>query len=209
MTKRNKPDHNTFITCSPQPHNPPQAPNHEISHEKDSRQQHTLAHWVGQGWQAPDGKGSEETLWHWYGQRRTFSRLLTMTLWLWQEYWDHLNWVQLDNSKYTFPPTIHMYECFACMYVCAPCVCLVPTEVRRRCQILWNWSYKRLWATVWVLGIELGFFVRVASALNCWTTSPAQETQIMSEWVSVACKPRAALQTQRDRWGSREKREKV
>ena len=32
----------------------------------------------------------------------------------------------------------------------------VPTEVRRGCQIPWNWSYGCLLATMWVLGIEPG-----------------------------------------------------
>jgi hypothetical protein len=26
------------------------------------------------------------------------------------------------------------------------------------CQISWNWSYRQLWAAVWVLGIEPGSF---------------------------------------------------
>jgi hypothetical protein len=35
-----------------------------------------------------------------------------------------------------------VYECFACIYVSPPVPCLVPTEARRGCQSLWNWSYK-------------------------------------------------------------------
>jgi hypothetical protein len=33
---------------------------------------------------------------------------------------------------------------FVCMYMCAPCACLMPMEVRRGLQIHWNWSYKWL-----------------------------------------------------------------
>lgn len=36
-----------------------------------------------------------------------------------------------------------MYEWFACMYVWVPYECLVPTEVKRRLQIPWDWSYRR------------------------------------------------------------------
>lgn len=35
-------------------------------------------------------------------------------------------------------------ECFASMVNYAPHACLVPFEVRRRCQSLWNWSYRWL-----------------------------------------------------------------
>lgn len=34
-----------------------------------------------------------------------------------------------------------MCEWFACMYVCAPRVCLMFLEDRRRCQMPWYWSY--------------------------------------------------------------------
>ena len=33
-------------------------------------------------------------------------------------------------------------------------------------QILWNWSYRWLWAAMWVLGITPGFSERVLSALT-------------------------------------------
>lgn len=47
-----------------------------------------------------------------------------------------------------------MYGCFAYMYICAPLVYLVPTEVRRWYWVLRNWSYRWLWAIMWMLGIE-------------------------------------------------------
>jgi hypothetical protein len=38
--------------------------------------------------------------------------------------------------------------------VCIPCACLVPTEVRRGCWVTWSWSFRLLWAAMWVLGTE-------------------------------------------------------
>lgn len=43
------------------------------------------------------------------------------------------------------------YECFACMYVCAPHVCPVPTEVRRGHWMLWSLES---WATTWILRVK-------------------------------------------------------
>jgi hypothetical protein len=31
----------------------------------------------------------------------------------------------------------------------------------------WYWNYRQLLASIWVLGIEPGSFVRAASAFNC------------------------------------------
>lgn len=62
---------------------------------------------------------------------------------------------------------------FVCVYACAPKACLVQTEVRRRHQIAWDWSYKRFWAPMWVLRIEHGPPSRATSALSCLANSPA------------------------------------
>lgn len=43
----------------------------------------------------------------------------------------------------------------ACMSVHHLCV-WDPLETRRGHQIFWNWSYRYLWATLWVLGVEPG-----------------------------------------------------
>ena len=51
---------------------------------------------------------------------------------------------------------------FACVCICAPHRCLVPT--RRGHRIPWNWSYRQLWATTRVLGP--GSSVRAAGALT-------------------------------------------
>lgn len=52
------------------------------------------------------------------------------------------------------------------MNICIPHARLVPTEVRCRHQTPWNWSYRWLLATMWVLGTDLRPFVRESSALN-------------------------------------------
>lgn len=38
--------------------------------------------------------------------------------------------------------------CFALMYICIPCTCLVPLETRRGYQVLWNWSFSWLWTAL-------------------------------------------------------------
>lgn len=50
-------------------------------------------------------------------------------------------------------------------YVYGLCMCLKPTGPRRECQVLWKWSYIRLY-TMWVLGIEPDFSGRAAGAPN-------------------------------------------
>lgn len=47
-----------------------------------------------------------------------------------------------------------------CLCVRAPCTSLIPTEVRRGHQILWNWSDGWLSATIWMLGIEPGSSIK-------------------------------------------------
>ena len=41
-----------------------------------------------------------------------------------------------------------------------------------RSWISWNWSYRQLWAVMWMLGIEPRSFRRAVSALNLWAISP-------------------------------------
>jgi hypothetical protein len=59
----------------------------------------------------------------------------------------------------------YRYEYFACMYICVPNECLVPTKVRRGHQIPWNWSY-----TTGILRINPGSSERTA---NECTTAPS------------------------------------
>ena len=37
----------------------------------------------------------------------------------------------------------------------------------------WSWSYRQLWAAMWVLEFELASSGRIANALTCWSISPA------------------------------------
>lgn len=60
-----------------------------------------------------------------------------------------------------------VYGCFSYMYVCSPCECLLPSEVKRGHQILWDWSYWQLEVTTWVLETELMSSARAASDLKC------------------------------------------
>lgn len=61
----------------------------------------------------------------------------------------------------------------------SPHVCLCTTcmpsahSVQKTQQIVQNWSYSRLWATVWVLGTEPGYSASAVAALNHWAASPA------------------------------------
>lgn len=52
-----------------------------------------------------------------------------------------------------------------CLHVClCTPVCLVPGEAGRRHWIPWNWSYKWLFAMMWVLGTKSRFSGRTANA---------------------------------------------
>ena len=70
-----------------------------------------------------------------------------------------------------------------CLYVCLcdPLMCLVPVEAKRRHLISWNWNYRQLWVTMWLLGIELRTSGRAVSALNCWAISLAPA--LISLWL--------------------------
>lgn len=46
-----------------------------------------------------------------------------------------------------------------------PCV---PIESRRESQTIWSWSYRELWESMWVLGIEPRSSGKVAIALKLW-----------------------------------------
>lgn len=78
------------------------------------------------------------------------------------------------------------------MPVCATRVWLEHTEARARCQIPWNWNYRCLWATMWVLGTKPGSSGRSASAPNCWATSPASQIHL---YCLHHCKPQRPFPT--------------
>lgn len=81
--------------------------------------------------------------------------------------------------KFTFI-LVYMSGCFACMIVCAPCMCLMLKEARRGRQILW--SYRQVWATMWELGIKAWSSVR-ASALKHWAIFPAPGLEHLILWL--------------------------
>lgn len=57
--------------------------------------------------------------------------------------------------------------------VCAIHACLVPAEVRRGLPITWNWNYRCLWGTTWLLQTKLRSSVKGTSVLNHWVLTPA------------------------------------
>lgn len=59
----------------------------------------------------------------------------------------------------------------ACVFF--TCLLGIP-EARRGHWIHWSWSYRRLWATTWVLGTEPSSSGRAASAINLWSSSQLQ-----------------------------------
>jgi hypothetical protein len=54
-------------------------------------------------------------------------------------------------------------------------VYILSTEGRRRLQIPQDWSYRKLWAAMWGLGIELGSAGKATGTLNHLPISPAQD----------------------------------
>lgn len=73
---------------------------------------------------------------------------------------------------HSFKIKVYMYG-YVCAHMSSLCVCLVPMETRRGCQILWKWSDRQFSATVWVLGFQPWFSGRSAGALNHCVTSLA------------------------------------
>jgi hypothetical protein len=81
--------------------------------------------------------------------------------------WQYTRW---EFFKLLF--LFYLSTCFACMNACTLCAYLGPMEARRGHQMPWNWSYKWLWASMWVMQTKPGSSPRVASELN-WAISPA------------------------------------
>lgn len=66
----------------------------------------------------------------------------------------------------------YAYECFDCMYVCTPCVCPVPEDLRKDLLKLELWM---VWATTWVLEIEAWSVART-NVRNRWTIALASSS---------------------------------
>lgn len=69
-------------------------------------------------------------------------------------------------------PYFYVHGHFSYMYVCVPCMYLMPVKTRKGCQIPWHLSYRWLGTTMWGVGIEPRPTTRAARALNWWTISP-------------------------------------
>lgn len=69
--------------------------------------------------------------------------------------------------------------------LCVVCVCMLSVKVRSGHWIPWTWSYKWLWATIWVLGTEPSSSAGAASASICWTISLALSCTIFD--MSIQC----------------------
>lgn len=60
-----------------------------------------------------------------------------------------------------------VFSCHTCKYITW---CHVPEEPKKKYQIPWTWSNRRLRAGVWMLRTELGSSARTVSANNNWTS---------------------------------------
>lgn len=74
-----------------------------------------------------------------------------------------------------------------CLHIClcTTIACLVPVSVRRSSQITWSWSYRLLWATIWVLQ-EPKSSEREVNALTCWAISQSLHLTFwgrVSHWI--------------------------
>jgi hypothetical protein len=69
---------------------------------------------------------------------------------------------------------------FMCMYVLWAYFCVPHAwEEQKKALNPWNWGYRQLWVTMWVLGTEPGSSIRAASVLYYWAISSAQVNRII------------------------------
>jgi hypothetical protein len=88
------------------------------------------------------------------------------------------NWTQIPGSPlglfYYYLILFYGYECSICMYT------NIPEEGLRS-------RYRWLWATMWLLGIELMISGKAASALNPWLISQAPTGFLNSSYLLFPC----------------------
>ena len=77
------------------------------------------------------------------------------------------------------PFYLPMYQCFACMYVCAPC------RGQKRASNLLELELNWVVTTMCMLGTEPGFSARTVSVLNCTAISPAPTSSLLGHGLSV------------------------
>ena len=106
---------------------------------------------------------------HWYA--RTLSNICPNFIRLHSAY-AHISyfvlyyWNQCLKSLWIFKIYLCVWVFWLHAQICAPPECLM-------WWILCNWSYKQLWAAMWVLGIKPGSSEGAPSALNWWASSTA------------------------------------
>lgn len=80
-----------------------------------------------------------------------------------------------------------------CLHICLHHLRAVPKKIRGRHQILSNWSYRRLWAATWILGIEPGpleeqpVHLSTEPSLQLLNTVPFLWTFISLTWPLCLC----------------------
>jgi hypothetical protein len=90
----------------------------------------------------------------------------------WSTHWDHLaKWWVKEKSNFKakmfslFIFFLYLIDWLSdCIWVHYSCL---------QTYQLSSFHYQWLWATMWLLGVELRTSGRAANALNCWTISPA------------------------------------
>jgi hypothetical protein len=95
-------------------------------------------------------------------------------------------WIHASNSLLkTYLCLFDVDECFACVFVSVPPECLVPLEVRKGHQILWNWSYRAFPTSIRVLSVKHGSSGRAASAPNqCSSFQSSNSFLVVGQMIS-------------------------
>jgi hypothetical protein len=96
-----------------------------------------------------------------------------------------------DSQSYTLTPSqkgLGMKFVFVFLFVCLFCFLIVSYVSKyTKCRFRHTGShYRWLWATTWLLGIELRTSGRTVSALNHWAISPAHEIWWSQVWADEA-----------------------
>jgi hypothetical protein len=91
----------------------------------------------------------------------------------------------LPPPYFSFILIFDAHECFAYMNGCATRVPM-PKEATRGHWIPWDWSYRQLSATVWVLIIEPWSSGRAVRTLNHWAISQLLSTLFNRQGLSLS-----------------------
>lgn len=91
----------------------------------------------------PDERDSENLIWAlrtWVKVLGTHHPLIPPPQAGFRSLWISVSSIRSLASK-VFLNLFYVYECLVYINICAPCVCLISTEVRRGCQVSWDWGY--------------------------------------------------------------------